>query len=190
MIVPSAVLRRTLLPSLAAAALALAAAPVDAQTVARPGEDVRLRAADGSVARGRLLSADADSVVVTDGDGARRAWSVVELRAVEVRRGRSRDASGVRGMLIGGAAGAVLGAISLHASAESSCARGCQMPAALVGGMVGGALGGATGGVIGVAFPGRRWRTAVLPAEAPRARLEVAPAADGAVRVGVSVRFD
>lgn len=170
--------------ALAALATATTAA---AQELPQPGETVRVERTDGGRVIGLYRGVTADSLRLTGG-----SLALAEVRDVSVRRHRSNF---TRGVLIGTAAGAGVGL--LHALAleddDGDCEGICDdledgFQGAIVAGWA--TLGLVTGAIAGGVTSSPRWVPAALPAAGPRARLEVAPAADGAVRVGVSVRFD
>lgn len=124
--------------------------------------------------RGAIEQAAADSFRLRLRDGRAYTFAWDDLAQLDRHGGPvSRNEAARHGMLVGGAAGAVLLG-SVGVIEVQTCVRGCDFVelAPLVGIVVGGTVGGVVGAVLGAARPGERWERVSLPMH-PRVGLDV-----------------
>lgn len=169
---------RLLMALALAALLPRGAHAQDVRYTLQPGDTVRVQAPalHGGVIEGELVLYQSDSLGVREastGTAYRFPLSAVERLEKNLGRDRRRSVRrwALAGLFVGAAAGLVSGPLIATGVDE-----GGIVGPTIVSGLAGGVLGAGLGAAGGSVFAGDRWqrfRTPILPPEAPAARIGV-----------------
>lgn len=151
---------------LAVAVTGFMAAPATAQSVAFPGDRVRvLEIGSDQPVEGRLVAITGAGLAYQPEQGEALQLGPSEIASVEVVRRTSRWGTG---LVVGAAAGAVIGAVWNPSADDTECATACpgifgDGDHRLFSGVLGALAGGLAGGIVGSFFRTEYWEPVLLP---------------------------